>query len=134
MNAKHAAGAADPKTDWHSRPAEDAATSLGTDTARGLSEAEALSRLQHYGPNALGEAKRASLMAILLHQFNSHMVGLLVVATIVAGQSAQLRLPPDLVRSYLTENIRFRLGDNEYKGMRTYLEYAAALEPALEIK
>jgi predicted solute-binding protein len=56
------------------------------------------------------------------------------MATIVAGQSALLRLPPDLVRSYLTENIRFRLGDNEYKGMRTYLEYAAALEPALEIK
>lgn len=56
------------------------------------------------------------------------------IATIVAGQSAQLRLPPDLVRSYLTENIRFRLGDNEYKGMRTYLEYAAALEPDLEIK
>jgi len=85
LNANPAVGAADPKTDWHARPAEEAATSFGSDMARGLSEAEALSRLARYGPNALGEAKRASLMAILLHQFKSLMVGLLVAATIVAG-------------------------------------------------
>lgn len=56
------------------------------------------------------------------------------IATIVAGQSAQRGLPPDLVHTYLTHHIRFRLGENEYKGMRTYLEFAAALEPALEVK
>ncbi|MBL8239284.1 MAG: menaquinone biosynthesis protein [Bryobacterales bacterium] len=56
------------------------------------------------------------------------------IATIVAGQAARHGLPPDLIHTYLTENVRFRLGDNEYKGMRTYLAYAAALEPALEIK
>jgi len=56
------------------------------------------------------------------------------LATIVAGQSAQRGLPPDLVHTYLTGYIRFRLGDREYQGMRTYLEYAAALEPALELK
>lgn len=55
------------------------------------------------------------------------------MATIVAGQAAQRQLPPDLVHTYLTQNILFRLGDNEYKGMRTYLEFASALEPALEI-
>jgi predicted solute-binding protein len=55
------------------------------------------------------------------------------MATIVAGQAAQRRLPPDLVHSYLTGHIRFRLAANEYKGMQTYLDYAAALEPALEI-
>jgi chorismate dehydratase len=56
------------------------------------------------------------------------------ISTIVAGQSAQRRLPPDLIHTYLTQHIRFRLGENEYKGMQTYLDYAAALEPALEIK
>ena len=56
------------------------------------------------------------------------------ISTIVAGQAAQRRLPPDLIHTYLTQHIRFRLGDNEYKGMQTYLDYAAALEPALEIK
>jgi chorismate dehydratase len=56
------------------------------------------------------------------------------LATIVTGEAAQRRLPPDLIHTYLTRNILFRLGENEYKGMRTYLEYAAALEPALELK
>jgi len=56
------------------------------------------------------------------------------ISTIVAGQAAHRKLPPDLIHTYLTQHIRFRLGDNEYKGMRTYLEFAATLEPALEIK
>ena len=85
MTAKHTAEGAVPKTDWHTRPAEEAATSLGTDLARGLSDAEAQTRLGRYGPNALGEAKTKSLTSIVLHQFKSLMVSLLVVATIVAG-------------------------------------------------
>lgn len=68
------------------------------------------------------------------HFLDSLAYGERHIATIVAGEAAQRRLPPDLVHSYLTRNIIFRLGENEYKGMRTYLEYAAALEPALELK
>lgn len=55
------------------------------------------------------------------------------VSTIVAGESSVRNLPPDLVHHYLTRNIIYRLGENEYKGMQTYLDFAAALEPALEI-
>jgi chorismate dehydratase len=68
------------------------------------------------------------------HFLDSLAYGERHLATIVTGQAAQHGLPPDLIRTYLTENIRYRLGENEYKGMRTYLSYAAALEPALEIK
>lgn len=67
------------------------------------------------------------------HFLDSLAYGEKHIATIVAGQAAQRRLPPDLIRTYLTENIIFRLGEKEYKGMRTYLEFAAALEPALEV-
>jgi chorismate dehydratase len=56
------------------------------------------------------------------------------LATIVAGEAAQRQLPPDLIHTYLTRNIIYRLGENEYKGMRTYLELATAIEPALELK
>jgi len=68
------------------------------------------------------------------HFLDSLAYGERHISTIVAGQSAQRRLPPDLIHAYLTRHIRFRLGENEYKGMNTYLDYAAALEPALEVK
>ena len=68
------------------------------------------------------------------HFLDSLSYGERHISTIVAGEAAQRRLPPDLIHTYLTQHIRFRLGDNEYRGMQTYLDYAAALEPALEIK
>ncbi|MFN0102104.1 MAG: menaquinone biosynthetic enzyme MqnA/MqnD family protein [Bryobacteraceae bacterium] len=68
------------------------------------------------------------------HFLDSLAYGERHISTIVAGQSAQRGLPPDLVHTYLTQHIRFRLGDNEYRGMNTYLDYAAALEPALEVR
>jgi predicted solute-binding protein len=68
------------------------------------------------------------------HFLDSLAYGERHLATIVASQSALHRLPPDLVHSYLTQNIRFRLGEPEYKGLNTYLDFAAALEPALELQ
>ena len=41
------------------------------DYSRGLSAAEAQSRLVRYGPNTLPEPKRRSRLAILFGQFNS---------------------------------------------------------------
>ena len=67
------------------------------------------------------------------HFLESYAYGERHIATIVAGQAAQRGLPPDLVHTYLTRHIRYRLGEEEYKGMRTYLDFAAALEPALEV-
>jgi chorismate dehydratase len=67
------------------------------------------------------------------HFLDSLAYGERHIATIVAGQAAQRSLPPDLIHTYLTRHIHFRLGDKEYRGLRTYLEFAAALEPALEV-
>jgi predicted solute-binding protein len=68
------------------------------------------------------------------HFLDSLSYGERHLSTIVTGQAAQHGLPPDLIHTYLTRNIRFRLNENEYAGMGKYLAYAAALEPALEIK
>jgi len=50
------------------------------------------------------------------------------VEEIVACESAPRGFTPELVRSYLTHNVVSLLGDEEYAGMRRFLEYAGARE------
>jgi Ca2+-transporting ATPase len=60
---------------------------LATDARRGLSDAEARSRLAHYGPNELSAAKPIAPWRRFLSQFSDVLVILLLVAT---GVSAAL--------------------------------------------
>ncbi len=55
-----------PRLSWHPLSTEEFATFLEVDTCQGLSDAEALVRLEHYGPNSLPETKRKPLIAISL--------------------------------------------------------------------
>jgi len=75
-----------PMTDtaWHARSADETATELCTDVGRGLGGADAAERLARHGPNALAQAKQRSALTIVLHQFRSLIVGLLVAASGVA--------------------------------------------------
>lgn len=57
---------------------------LATDRSRGLSSAEAASRLAEYGPNALAATRQRSLLAILVTQFQSILVVLLALAATVS--------------------------------------------------
>ncbi len=69
---------------WHTRSADDVLAEL--DTSRdGLNDAAAQERRARYGPNALQAAKPVSAWSILLDQFRSVVVMLLVVAAIVAA-------------------------------------------------
>ena len=49
-------------------------------SAEGLGTAEAQSRLLHYGPNFLKNEAKKNLFALLLKQFRSSLVYLLLVA------------------------------------------------------
>ena len=69
---------------WHARSADETATELHSDTARGLGSADAAERLTRHGRNALAEAKQRSALTILVHQFRSLIVGLLIAASGVA--------------------------------------------------
>lgn len=60
--------------------------------------------------------------------------GMREIDSIVAAESASRGLASDTVRNYLTQHIRFELGENEYEGLRTYLQHAARLEPTLLIR
>jgi Ca2+-transporting ATPase len=57
---------------------------LQTDAARGLTQAEAVRRLTQFGSNTLAQAPQRSAGAILLIQFRSLIVALLVAATAIA--------------------------------------------------
>ena len=64
----------------YGRPAADVLAALEVSVIAGLSEHEAGRRLQHYGPNAIGGRQRVGAFAILIHQCQSLVVGLLAAA------------------------------------------------------
>ncbi|MEO7963635.1 MAG: HAD-IC family P-type ATPase, partial [Gemmatimonadaceae bacterium] len=69
---------------WHTRSVPDVARALQLDVKQGLSAADAATRLARNGPNALPPARSPSIVRRILHQFQSLIVALLVVAGVVA--------------------------------------------------
>jgi Ca2+-transporting ATPase len=69
---------------WHALPAEQVWTRLAS-SPRGLTESDAAARLQRDGPNLLPEAARVSALAMFARQFADFMIGVLIVAAIVAA-------------------------------------------------
>ncbi|MCP3904641.1 MAG: cation-transporting P-type ATPase [Planctomycetes bacterium] len=68
----------------HARPGEEIAAELGVDPQRGLTTSEARRRLRRYGRNRLREARPRSALALLVHQFRSLIVALLVAALVIS--------------------------------------------------
>lgn len=69
---------------WHSLGRRDTLARLET-SSDGLSETEAEARLQRYGPNKLDAAARDPAWRILVRQFRSVVVALLVAAIVLAS-------------------------------------------------
>jgi len=69
---------------WHVLSCEAAKDSLQSDVTRGLTQIEAARRLAQYGPNTLAQAQQRTTLSILLAQFRSLIVALLVAATVIA--------------------------------------------------
>ena len=70
--------------DAHGLSPAEVALGLESDPERGLSDAEAESRLARYGPNRLPRARRPAFAAIALRQFADPLVGLLIGAALVS--------------------------------------------------
>jgi Ca2+-transporting ATPase len=68
----------------HTRSVHDVARLLGTDSVEGLDDEECSRRLRRLGPNAIEAIQRRSWVAILLAQFRTLVVLLLVAASVVA--------------------------------------------------
>ncbi|HLF96512.1 MAG TPA: cation-translocating P-type ATPase, partial [Methylococcaceae bacterium] len=74
---------------WHDQPLESLAAILETDPNQGLTPKEARRRLERDGRNELRKGKGVSWLAILLGQFNSLVIGVLMVAaalSVVLGE------------------------------------------------
>jgi len=67
---------------WYTVAPEQAMVELET-SQEGLSETEAAARLEQYGPNSLKSAKETSVWKILLHQFTSPLIYILLAAMVV---------------------------------------------------
>jgi len=74
---------------WHSMSIEDVLESLKTGL-NGLSEGEARRRLQEFGPNELVAEKKPSPLKLLLEQFKSILIIILVFATIFSALIGEL--------------------------------------------
>jgi calcium-translocating P-type ATPase len=72
----------DQKPVWHAVDIETVTAALDA-APGGLSVAEAEDRLARYGPNRIREEKPVSNLVILLHQFTSPLIYILVVAALV---------------------------------------------------
>ncbi len=75
---------ASPAVVWFTLPLAEAFERLKSDAATGLTQAEAARRLVEYGPNTLEQAPQRSRVDILVAQFRSLIVVLLVAATVIA--------------------------------------------------
>lgn len=79
-----------PKTstfikNWWLQSKEEICRNLNTDPHQGLSKSEAQKRLQEFGYNQLLEQPKVSVLRLFLYQFSSVIVGILIVAAIIAG-------------------------------------------------
>jgi Ca2+-transporting ATPase len=68
--------------DWHALEKDEVELTLGA-SPDGLSSGEAARRLEIHGLNLLEEAKGASALSVLLHQFKSPLIYILLVAGLV---------------------------------------------------
>jgi P-type Ca2+ transporter type 2C len=77
--------ASTPKLErWYVLPLAEVVARLQTDATHGLTQDEAVRRLARHGPNTLPQAQQRSAWSILLAQFRSLIVALLVAATAIA--------------------------------------------------
>src|SRR3954447_17007261 len=69
---------------WYAQTSDQVAQALSVDPTKGLSAAEAQSRLQQYGPNKMAAKQKESGLTAFLRQYQDFMQVLLVAAAIIS--------------------------------------------------
>jgi Ca2+-transporting ATPase len=69
---------------WYAIESAEAVAALNSNVQRGLSDAEAASRLSVHGPNEIQEAKKEPLWKLLLDQFKETLILILIAAALVS--------------------------------------------------
>ena len=71
--------------DWHTQTSDELETTLQSNLDRGLAERDAQQRLAKQGPNELPEAPPVSALTLLLGQFTSVIIWVLIGAAVISG-------------------------------------------------
>ena len=74
-----------PTASWHALDRAQALSMLEVDVDAGLTAAEAARRLSRYGRNEISDGARRRRLELMINQFRSVLVGLLIVAALVSG-------------------------------------------------
>ncbi|MDP2098156.1 MAG: calcium-translocating P-type ATPase, PMCA-type [Methylobacter sp.] len=77
-------------SNWHVLSVEEALSAQASDAASGLSQTAADERQQRYGANRLAEKAQRSALHLLLSQFKSFLIVVLIVAAILAAAIGNL--------------------------------------------
>ncbi len=80
---------------WHEKSKSEALSALETDVLNGLSQTEAMDRLQRYGSNKLNEKKRTSIIIRFFLQFNDFMIIVLLAAAGISFFTTYIEGKPD---------------------------------------
>jgi len=67
---------------WYTMSMKEVLEKLGS-SHEGLAESEVRARLEMYGPNILAEEEKINRLKILLHQFTSPLIYILLIAAVV---------------------------------------------------
>src|ERR1051325_6638520 len=78
-------------TPWHTRASAEVLRELGVAATSGLSAGETARRLARDGPNQIRSAHTINRWRILLRQFESSIVILLLIACVLSGILGDLR-------------------------------------------
>ena len=70
--------------DWHALRAQETLAAVESNADEGLPAEVARDRLERFGPNALPEVARRSLLSVFLGQFRSPLIYLLLAAAVIA--------------------------------------------------
>ncbi|MDZ7318144.1 MAG: cation-transporting P-type ATPase, partial [candidate division KSB1 bacterium] len=85
MNTNIIAGEPVKPIPWHTLTTDAALKELNVDAQLGLNHDEATARLDTYGPNELIERRKKHPLMLLLEQFGSMLVIILIVAAVISG-------------------------------------------------
>ncbi|WP_066304674.1 cation-translocating P-type ATPase [Bacillus sp. FJAT-29814] len=69
---------------WHAKSNAEVMKELDTDASTGLSQKQAESRLQRFGPNEFSEHKKPSIFVLFFEQINSPLIYILIVAAVIS--------------------------------------------------
>ncbi len=74
-----------PQISWHALTSDQILKQLATPPETGLTSEEATRRLESYGPNQLTEAPGVTFWQMLIDQFKSFVVIMLIVAAVISS-------------------------------------------------